>query len=128
MAKQVAKIKLTGRLAKKHLTALARNQLTLTLLCERSKTVKDARIVFTKIVAYLNILQEKGTAAGMPMLRHIQDDIWELRPLSYRILFAKEEPDRFVLLHHFRKTTKKTPKKELEKAIRELTDYKRRRQ
>ena len=97
-------------------------------LCERSKTVKDARIVFTKIVAYLNILQEKGTAAGMPMLRHIQDDIWELRPLSYRILFAKAEPDRFVLLHHFRKTTKKTPKKELEKAIRELTDYRRRRQ
>ena len=81
-----------------------------------------------KIVAYLNILQEKGTAAGMPMLRHIQDDIWELRPLSYRILFAKAEPDRFVLLHHFRKTTKKTPKKELEKAIRELSDYRRRKQ
>lgn len=100
----------------------------ISLLCERSKTVKDARIVFTKIVAYLNILQEKGTAAGMPMLRHIQDDVWELRPLSYRILFAKEEPDRFVLLHHFRKTTKKTPKKELEKAIRELTDYRRKRQ
>ena len=31
MAKQVAKIKLTGRLAKNHLTALARNQLTLTI-------------------------------------------------------------------------------------------------
>ena len=31
MAKQVAKIKLTGRLAKNHLTALERNQLTLTL-------------------------------------------------------------------------------------------------
>ena len=30
MAKQVAKIKLTGRLAKNHLTALERNQLTLT--------------------------------------------------------------------------------------------------
>ena len=51
-------------------------------LCEKSKTVKDARIVFTKIVAYLNILQEKGMAAGMPMLRHVQGDIWELRPLS----------------------------------------------
>ena len=58
-------------------------------LCDRSKTVKDARIAFTKTVAYLNILQEKGTAAGLPVLRHIQNEIWELRPLSYRILFAK---------------------------------------
>ena len=97
-------------------------------LCDRSKTVKDARIAFTKTVAYLNILQEKGTVAGLPVLRHIQNEIWELRPLSYRILFAKVEPNRFVLLHYFRKTTQKTPKKELEKAIRELTDYKRRRQ
>ena len=32
MAKQVAKIKLTERLAKNHLTALARNQLALTIL------------------------------------------------------------------------------------------------
>ena len=31
MAKQVAKIKLTGRLARNHLTALERNQLTLTI-------------------------------------------------------------------------------------------------
>ena len=36
MAKQVAKIKLTGRLAKNHLTALERNQLTLTPTQETS--------------------------------------------------------------------------------------------
>ena len=97
-------------------------------LCEKSKTTKDARIVFTKIVAYLNILQEKGTAAGMPILRHIQDGIWELRPVSYRILFAKVEPNRFVLMHHFRKTTKRTPRNEIEKAKRELADYMRRKE
>ena len=97
-------------------------------LCEKSKTTKDARIVFTKIVAYLNILQEKGTAAGMPMLRHLQDEIWELRPVSYRILFAKVEPNGFILLHHFRKTTKRTPRNEIEKAKRELADYMRRKQ
>ena len=96
-------------------------------LSDKSKTVKDARIAFTKIVAYLNILQEKGTAAGLPVLRHICDEIWELRPLSYRILFAKVEPNRFVLLLYFRKTTQKTPKKEIEKAIHELADYWRRR-
>lgn len=95
-------------------------------LCEKSKTVKDARIVFTKIIAYLNILEEKGTSAGMPMLRHLQDELWELRPVSYRILFARREQGGFVLLHYFRKTTKRTPKKEIEKALRELSDYKQR--
>ena len=95
-------------------------------LSKRSKTVKDARIAFTKIVAYLNLLQEKGTTVGMPVLRHLQDEIWELRPLAYRILFAKVEPNMFVLLHHFRKTTKRTPIRELEKAIHELVIFRER--
>ena len=95
-------------------------------LSKRSKTVKDARIAFTKIVAYLNLLQEKGTTVGMPVLRHLQDEIWELRPLAYRILFAKVEPNMFVLLHHFRKTTKRTPIRELEKAIHELAIFRER--
>lgn len=29
----------------------------------------------------------------------------------------------FVLLHHFRKKTQKTPKREIEKAMSERTDY-----
>ncbi len=95
-------------------------------LSKRSKTVKDARIVFTKIVAYLNLLQERGTSIGMPVLRHLQNGIWELRPLYYRILFAKTAPNVFVLLHHFRKTTNRTPTRELEKAVRELADFKER--
>ena len=95
-------------------------------LSKKSKTVKDARIAFTKIVAYLNLLQEKGTTVGMPVLRHLQDEIWELRPLAYRILFAKVEPNMFVLLHHFRKTTKRTPIRELEKAIHELAIFRER--
>lgn len=50
-------------------------------------------------------------------------EIWELRPLNNRILYAYYEDNKFILLHHFIKTTRKTPKRELEQAIRNLKDY-----
>ncbi len=33
---------------------------------------KDSRIRLNKISDYLNILQEVGTAAGLPVLRHLE--------------------------------------------------------
>ncbi|MBR3186480.1 MAG: type II toxin-antitoxin system RelE/ParE family toxin [Lachnospiraceae bacterium] len=42
-------------------------------------------------------------------------EIWELRPLRNRILFAAWVNDSFVLLSHFMKKTQKTPKREIEK-------------
>lgn len=53
-------------------------------------------------------------------------EIWELRPLNNRILYAYYENNTFILLHHFIKTTRKTPKRELEQAIRNLKDYRER--
>lgn len=53
-------------------------------------------------------------------------EIWELRPLNNRILYAYYEDNKFILLHHFIKTTRKTPKRELEQAIRNLKDYRER--
>lgn len=46
--------------------------------------------------------------------------------LSNRILYAYVKDNTFVLLHHFQKKTQKTPAAEIEKAKRELEDYKRR--
>ena len=92
----------------------------------KSATDKDSRIKLTKIVAYINILEEMGTRAGMPAMRHLQGEIWELRPISNRILFAALYEDKFLLLHSFQKTTNKTPSREIQKAIRELKDYKER--
>ena len=51
--------------------------------------------------------------------------IKELRE-SDRILYAYVKDNTFVLLHHFQKKTQKTPAAEIEKAKRELEDYKRR--
>ncbi len=95
-------------------------------LREKSVSNKDARINFNKVVAYLDVLEEMGTLVGEPTVKHLDGLIWELRPLSNRILFAYYKDNRFVLLHHFVKKTRKTPKREIEKAKRELEDYIRR--
>lgn len=43
-----------------------------------------------------------------------------------RILFAGVVAGEFVLLHYFQKKTQKTPKREIERAKRELLDFKER--
>lgn len=84
---------------------------------------KDSRIKLNKIAQYINVLEVKGIHAGEPYIKHLDGDIWELRPLRDRILFAGVINDTFVLLHCFMKQTQKTPKREIEQAKRELQDY-----
>ena len=64
-----------------------------------------------------------GTRAGEPIVKHLDGEIWELRPSGNRVLFAAIIGGRFVLLHLFRKSTQKTPQAEIEQAKRELADY-----
>ena len=95
-------------------------------LRKKSATSKDARINFNKFVAYLDILEEMGTRVGAPITKHLDGDIWELRPLSNRILYAYYKDNTFLLLHHFKKQSQKTPPREIEKSKKELRDYMRR--
>lgn len=92
-------------------------------LRQRSYTDKNARINFNKIVAYIDVLCEKGTRAGEPVTKHLDGDIWELRPLDNRILLAYYKDNQFILLHHFIKKTNKTPPREIDQAKRNLADY-----
>ncbi|MDR1205979.1 MAG: type II toxin-antitoxin system RelE/ParE family toxin [Peptococcaceae bacterium] len=92
-------------------------------LRQKSYTDKNARINFSKIVAYIDILYEKGTRAGEPVVKYLDGGIWELRPLDNRILFAYYKDNLFILLHHFTKKTNKTPPRELDQAKRNLADY-----
>ncbi|MBR5099118.1 MAG: type II toxin-antitoxin system RelE/ParE family toxin [Spirochaetales bacterium] len=94
----------------------------------RNKTEKDkdARVKFSKIVAYIDLLEEKGTMIGLPVMRQINSEIWELRPISIRVLFSWIGQDKYLLLHAFKKATRRTPAREIKKAERELADYKRR--
>ncbi|MDD3339207.1 MAG: type II toxin-antitoxin system RelE/ParE family toxin [Lachnospiraceae bacterium] len=88
-----------------------------------AKKTKDSRIKLNKIGDYIQILSQYGTTAGEPYMKHLEGAIWELRPLKDRILFAGYIGGNFVLLHTFTKKTRKTPKREIEKAKRELQDF-----
>jgi phage-related protein len=96
-------------------------------LKQKRATSKDARINFNKVVAYIDLLEKVGTSVGLPVVRHLEGEIWELRPLRNRIMFAYCDENTFVLLHHFKKATQKTPRVEIDKAKKELEDYMRRR-
>lgn len=92
-------------------------------LHEQSITNKNHKVNFNKIVAYFDLLEELGTRVGEPVTKHLEGQIWELRPLDNRILYAYYKDNTFIMLHQFVKKTKKTPKREIEKAIRNLKDY-----
>ena len=84
---------------------------------------KEARIRLKKAQDYIEVLKQYGTTAGEPYMKHLDGDIWELRPMRDRVLFAGSIDGSFVLLHQFMKKTQKTPKREIEQAKRELADY-----
>lgn len=89
---------------------------------QQSKS-KDSKIKFNKIVSYMRLLSEDGLSIGEPYIKYLGDEIWELRPLRDRILFAYWNNNKFILLSIFAKKTQKTPKNEIEKAKRLLKDY-----
>lgn len=91
-----------------------------------SKNDKDSRIKAHKINDYIESLSKFGFELREPYIKHLDGDIWELRPLRDRILFVAWVDGGFVLLHHFMKKTRKTPKREIERAKRELADIKER--
>lgn len=86
------------------------------------KKDKNSRIKLNKIRDYTKVLSEYGTQAGEPYIKHLDGEIWELRPLRDRILFVGWVNGSYVLLHQFMKKTQKTPAREIEKAKRELAD------
>lgn len=90
---------------------------------QKSKS-KDDRIKANKIDMYLRLLAKYGLSLKEPYIKHIDDEIWELRPLRDRLLFAYYNVDTFIVLNYFVKQTKKTPKREIEKAKNLLAEYK----
>lgn len=92
-------------------------------LRKKSLTNKDTRIQYNQILLYIELLQNNGTKLPSTVTKHIEDNIWELRPGNNRIFYFYFENNTFVLLHSFRKKTQKTPKREIEKAKSERDDY-----
>lgn len=87
---------------------------------------KKSRIERDKIIGYIDLLRNNGKSLGAPYIKHLVNDIWELRPRDNRILFFSWNGNKFVLLHLFKKRTQKTPKREIDKAVKEIEDFQRR--
>lgn len=84
---------------------------------------KNARVQLEQTIYCLNRLEDKGTRAGEKFTKRISGEIWELRPGNNRILFFGWNGNHFVLLHHFAKTTQKTPPREIVIARRRMDNW-----
>ncbi len=84
---------------------------------------KSAKQLLSKIVLYIEVLERTGSRSGLPYSKNIGNGIWELRPSDHRIFFFFWNGNHIVLLHSFRKTTAKTPQREIQKAEREMLDW-----
>ncbi len=91
-----------------------------------AQNTKDARIRLTKIRAYVKALSNKGLPLTVELCKHLDGDIWELRPTKDRVFFAGWIDGAFVLLHCYEKKTQKTPRREIDQAKREFADFKER--
>lgn len=92
-------------------------------LLRKSSENKDARIQHKQIVYYIDLLQQNGTRLPDTISKNIVENIWELRPGNNRVFYFFHRNNTFVLLHHFRKKSQKTPQIEIERAIAERDDY-----
>lgn len=89
----------------------------------KSKNSKDARIQYNQIIFYIDLLAKNGTNLPVNITKHLEEDIWELRPGNNRVFYFYYDESQYVLLHHFRKKSQKTPKREITHAKAERDDY-----
>lgn len=75
-----------------------------------------------RIDLVIRLLKEFGTELGMPHARPLRDGIWELRPGGIRLLYCTYINRQFIILHGFRKTTNRTPDREIETAVRRMNE------
>ena len=53
----------------------------------KAATNKDARIQYKQISLYIQLLEDNGTQLNENITKHLDDDIWELRPGNNRVLY-----------------------------------------
>ena len=71
----------------------------------------------------IELLAKNGSTLSEDIMKHIEDEIWELRPGKNRVLYFFYRKNKYILLHHFIKKTQKTPRREIERAKKEMKDY-----
>ena len=83
-----------------------------------------------KVLRDMGILEQYGTAVREPYSKHIQDGVFELRTKLAthltRIFYFFFDGSIIILTNGFVKKTQKTPKAEIEKALKYKIDYEKR--
>lgn len=72
-----------------------------------------------KIIHLIELLEIKGPYLNPPYMKKLQKNLYELRStgkIAIRIFYSKSE-NVFYILHIFKKTSQKTPRKELKLAL-----------
>ena len=82
-----------------------------------------------KILREIDLLEEFGLSLGLPHIKkmHGYEDLWELRikysSNNFRVFYFCCTGGRFVLLHGIRKTTGKTPTRDIKTADKRMKYY-----
>lgn len=75
----------------------------------------------------LKLLSEYGLTLGIPHIKPLENKIYELRVKTkdkgYRLLYFAYVNRTFIFTNGFIKKTQKTPRKELDKAIKRMNDF-----
>lgn len=71
----------------------------------------------------IDLLEEVGVGLRSPHAEPVDGDIWELKGGPGRVFYFAYRDRRFILLHGYRKKTRKAPRKEIETARRRLADF-----
>lgn len=76
----------------------------------------------SKTIHLINLLELYGNTLGMPHSKRLDKNLFELRirgKQEIRILYCFKKGE-ILLLHAFKKQTQKTPRKELETALKRM--------
>lgn len=83
-----------------------------------------------KCLAYLTLLETRGTQLPASIAKHVRGKIWELRPEwsgnEYRFFYGAIVGQRFVILHAIHKKTQKLRERDIATAEQRYADIKER--
>ncbi|PIZ68873.1 hypothetical protein COY13_00335 [Candidatus Roizmanbacteria bacterium CG_4_10_14_0_2_um_filter_36_35] len=76
----------------------------------------------SQIVGSIQLLRDYGFSLSALYLKKLIKDIWELRSGRYRLLFGMIK-EKVIIVNIFFKKSQKTPKNEIELAVKRLKIY-----
>ncbi|HUW64155.1 MAG TPA: type II toxin-antitoxin system RelE/ParE family toxin [Spirochaetia bacterium] len=80
-----------------------------------------------KVFRNIQLLKEFGIDLGWPFVSNLGENLWELRTKfkgnEYRVLFLPVPGKAFLLLHAFRKDTRRLPEHDRNLAVKRLAEY-----